>query len=257
MHAPCWLAWLENRRATWSGMANWDRCPARRPECASCRTVTYLYASFAGAGLRGGSHVGAAACLGGRARPREPPRRAPYLNASGHRRPLASGIESIPPSTRQHRTLGPRPYSRIAGVRPPSRVPDAFVRSREVKRLVDLTPFGAATPTGPGPRLPMGPVIFGTGELLPASRTSPLRELAQLWLDDSVPRSRNGVRRRPRIRNRFMPRSSWSGLRGPPQKWLIHYRRTPRCAVRRRLQAVYFRSSTTRPAPGERLDPGT
>jgi two-component system, OmpR family, sensor histidine kinase KdpD len=82
-------------------------------------------------------------------------------------------------------SLGPL-VSRITGVRASEPVPDAFVRSGEVQ-LVDLAPAALRR------RLAQG-LVFRTDQADAAlsnyfrfANLAALRELAQLWLDDSVP----------------------------------------------------------------------
>ncbi|HXO25318.1 MAG TPA: histidine kinase, partial [Streptosporangiaceae bacterium] len=76
--------------------------------------------------------------------------------------------------------------SRITGVRPAEPVPDAFVRSGEVK-LVDLTPAALRHRLAQGLVVPGEQVDAALSNYFRFANLAALRELAQLWLDNSVP----------------------------------------------------------------------
>jgi K+-sensing histidine kinase KdpD len=95
--------------------------------------------------------------------------------------------------------------SRITGVRPAEPVPDAFVRSGEVK-LVDLAPAALRRRLAQGLVVPGEQVDTALSNYFRFANLAALRELAQLWLDDSVPDpvtayvAAHGVREMSRMR---------------------------------------------------------
>jgi two-component system, OmpR family, sensor histidine kinase KdpD len=76
--------------------------------------------------------------------------------------------------------------SRITGVRAIEPVPDAFVRAGQVE-LVDLAPAALRRRLADGLVYPAGQADTALSNYFQFANLAALRELAQLWLDDSVP----------------------------------------------------------------------
>ena len=76
--------------------------------------------------------------------------------------------------------------SRITGVHPPEPVPDAFVRAGEI-RLVDLAPAALRRRLAQGLIVPEERVDAALSSYFRFANLAALQELAQLWLDDTVP----------------------------------------------------------------------
>jgi two-component system, OmpR family, sensor histidine kinase KdpD len=76
--------------------------------------------------------------------------------------------------------------SRITGVPPAEPVPDAFVRAGQVT-LVDLAPAALRRRLAQGLVFPADRVDVALSHYFRFANLAALRELAQLWLDDSVP----------------------------------------------------------------------
>ena len=75
--------------------------------------------------------------------------------------------------------------SRITGVRPAEPVPDAFVRAGEIK-LVDLAPAALRRRLTEGLVVPEDRVDAALSSYFRFANLAALRELTQLWLDDST-----------------------------------------------------------------------
>jgi two-component system, OmpR family, sensor histidine kinase KdpD len=82
-------------------------------------------------------------------------------------------------------SLGPL-VSRITGVRVSELVPDAFVRAGQVQ-LVDLAPAALRHRLAEGLVFPAEQADVALSQYFRFANLAALRELAQLWLDDSVP----------------------------------------------------------------------
>ena len=78
--------------------------------------------------------------------------------------------------------------SRITGVHPAEPVPDAFVRAGEIE-LVDLAPAALRRRLAQGLVVPEERVDAALSSYFRFANLAALRELAQLWLDDTVPDS--------------------------------------------------------------------
>jgi len=75
--------------------------------------------------------------------------------------------------------------ARITGVHPAEPVPDAFVRTGEIK-LIDLEPAALRRRLAQGLVFPKERADAALSSYFRFANLSALRELAQLWLDDSV-----------------------------------------------------------------------
>ena len=75
--------------------------------------------------------------------------------------------------------------SRITGVRPSEPVPDAFVRAGHIE-LVDLAPAALRRRLAQGLVFPADQADTALSHYFQFGNLAALRELAQLWLDDSV-----------------------------------------------------------------------
>jgi two-component system, OmpR family, sensor histidine kinase KdpD len=82
-------------------------------------------------------------------------------------------------------SLGPL-VSRITGVRVSEPVPDAFVRAGQLQ-LVDLAPAALRRRLAQGLVFPAEQADAALSQYFKFANLAALRELAQLWLDDSVP----------------------------------------------------------------------
>jgi two-component system sensor histidine kinase KdpD len=76
--------------------------------------------------------------------------------------------------------------SQIIGVHPAEPVPDAFARAGEIK-LIDLAPSALRHRLAQGLVVPQERVDAALSQYFRFANLAALRELAQLWLDDSVP----------------------------------------------------------------------
>ena len=86
--------------------------------------------------------------------------------------------------------------SRITGVHRAEPVPDTFARAGEIT-LVDLAPSALRHRLAQGLVVPAERVDAALSSYFRFANLAALHELAQLWLDDSVPRSGYGVPGRP------------------------------------------------------------
>ncbi len=99
---------------------------------------------------------------------------------------LASGIDVYTTlNVGNIESLGPL-VSRITGVRPSEPVPDAFVRAGQVE-LVDLAPAALRRRLAQGLVFPADQADAALSHYFRFANLAALQELAQLWLDDSVP----------------------------------------------------------------------
>jgi two-component system, OmpR family, sensor histidine kinase KdpD len=118
-----------------------------------------------------------------------------YANPPGARHPkrwqdaaelLAAGIDVYTTlNVGNIESLGPL-VSRITGVRVSEPVPDAFVRAGQVQ-LVDLAPAALRHRLAQGLVFPREQADAALSQYFRFANLAALRELAQLWLDDSVP----------------------------------------------------------------------
>jgi hypothetical protein len=99
---------------------------------------------------------------------------------------LASGIDVYTTlNVANIESPGPA-VSRITGVRPAEPVPDAFVRAGKIK-LLDLAPAALRRRLAHGLVVPKEQVDAALSNYFLFANLAALRELARLWLDDSVP----------------------------------------------------------------------
>jgi two-component system, OmpR family, sensor histidine kinase KdpD len=145
--------------------------------------------------------------------------------------------------------------ARITGVRPAEPVPDAFVRSGQVK-LVDLTPSALRHRLAQGLVVPGDQVNTALSNYFRFANLAALRELAQLWLDDSVPDPVATYAAAHGIREQVQASVIVVGLEGSPaDEWLIRYAANLAGLSDARLQAVYVRAiDNLDEPPAERLE---
>ena len=168
---------------------------------------------------------------------------------------LASGIDVYTTlNVANIESLG-QAVSRITGVRPAEPVPDAFVRSGEVK-LVDLTPAALRRRLAQGLVVPGDQVDTALSNYFRFANLAALQELAQLWLDDSVPDPVTAYAAAHGVREMVQASVVMVGLEGSPaDEWLIRYAARLAGLSDARLQAVYVRAiDLLDQPPAERLD---
>jgi two-component system sensor histidine kinase KdpD len=168
---------------------------------------------------------------------------------------LASGIDVYTTlNVANIESLG-QAVARITGVRPAEPVPDAFVRSGEVK-LVDLTPAALRRRLAQGLVVPGDQVDAALSNYFRFANLAALRELAQLWLDDAVPDPVAAYAAAHGIREQVQASVIMVGLEGSPaDEWLIRYAARLAGLSDARLQAVYVRAvDLLDQPPAERLD---
>ncbi len=224
-------------------------------EVLPARTVTYRDASFA--------ELDAEAVLGRRPQLAVVDELA-HLNLPGERHAkrwqdiddlLASGIDVYTTlNVANIESLG-RAVSRITGVRPAEPVPDAFLRSGKVK-LVDLAPSALRHRLAQGLVVPGDQVDTALSNYFRFANLAALRELAQLWLDDSVPDPVAAFAAAHGIREPVQASVIMVGLEGSPaDEWLIRYAAHLAGLSDARLQAVYVRAiDNLDQPPAERLE---
>jgi two-component system sensor histidine kinase KdpD len=132
--------------------------------------------------------------------------------------------------------------SRITGVHPAEPVPDAFVRAGEI-RLVELAPSALRHRLAQGLVFPAEHVDEALSHYFRFANLAALQELAQLWLDDSVP---DPVAAFLAARGASGPvRASVIvvGLEGSPaDEWLIRYAANLADLSDARLKGVHVRA---------------
>jgi two-component system sensor histidine kinase KdpD len=168
---------------------------------------------------------------------------------------LASGIDVYTTlNVANIESLG-QAVARITGVRPAEPVPDAFVRSGEVK-LVDLAPAALRRRLAQGLVVPGEQVDTALSNYFRFANLAALRELAQLWLDDSVPDPVTAYAAAHGIREQVQASVIVVGLDGSPaDEWLIRYAARLAGLSDARLQAVYVRAiDLLDQPPAERLE---
>jgi nucleotide-binding universal stress UspA family protein len=144
--------------------------------------------------------------------------------------------------------------ARITGVRPAEPVPDAFVRSGEVK-LVDLGPAALRHRLGQGLVVPGEQVDAALSNYFRFANLAALRELARLWLDDSVPDPVTAYAAAHGLREMVQASVIVVGLQGSPaDEWLIRYAANLAGLSDARLQAVHVRALDNLDPATERLE---
>jgi hypothetical protein len=113
--------------------------------------------------------------------------------------------------------------SRITGARPAEPVPDAFVRAGEIT-LVDLAPSALRHRLAQGLVFPEDRVDVALSSYFRFANLAALRELAQLWLDDSVPDPVAAFTAARGVSGPVQASVIMVGLAGSPaDEWLIRY----------------------------------
>jgi two-component system sensor histidine kinase KdpD len=113
--------------------------------------------------------------------------------------------------------------SQITGVHPAEPVPDAFVRAGEIT-LVDLAPSALRRRLAQGLVFPEDQVDAALSSYFRFANLAALRELAQLWLDDSVHDPVAAFAAAHGISGPVNPSVIVVGLDGSPaDEWLIRY----------------------------------
>ena len=150
--------------------------------------------------------------------------------------------------------LGPT-VSRITGVRQAEPVPDAFVRAGTIK-LVDLAPAVLRRRLAQGLVVPEEHVDAALSNYFRFANLAALRELARLWLDDSVPDPVAAFAAAHGISEPVQASVVMAGLEGPPaDEWLIRYAAHLAELSDARLQGVHVRSlDNLDRAPATRLE---
>jgi two-component system sensor histidine kinase KdpD len=134
-----------------------------------------------------------------------------------------------------------RLISRITGVHPAEPVPDAFVRAGEIK-LVDLAPAALRRRLTEGLVVPPERVDAALSSYFRFANLAALRELAQLWLDDTVPDPVTAFLAARGVSEPVQASVIVVGLKGAlADKWLIRYAARLAGLSDARLQGVHVR----------------
>src|SRR6476619_1479729 len=132
--------------------------------------------------------------------------------------------------------------SRITGVRRAEPVPDAFVRAGEIT-LVDLAPSALRQRLAQGLVVPAERADAALSSYFRFANLAAFRELAQLWLDDSVPDPVSAFLSARGISGPVNASVIVVGLEGSPaDEWLIRYAAHVAGLSDARLQGVYVRA---------------
>jgi two-component system sensor histidine kinase KdpD len=138
-------------------------------------------------------------------------------------------------------SLGPV-VSRITGVPPAEPVPDEFVQAGEIT-LVDLAPSALRRRLAQGLVVPAERADAALSGYFRFANLAGLRELAQLWLDDSVPDPVTAFLAARGISGPVNASVIVVGLQGSPaDEWLIRYAAHLARLSNARLQGVYVRA---------------
>jgi len=224
-------------------------------EVIPARTVTYRGASFA--------ELDVEAVLG-----RDPGLalvdELAHANLPGERHPrrwqdvedlLAAGIDVYTTlNVANIESLGQK-VSRITGVPRAEPVPDAFVRAGEIK-LIELAPAALRRRLAQGLIVPAEQVDSALANYFRFANLAALSELAQLWLDDSVPDPVAAFAAAHGITESAQASVIVVGLAGSPaDEWLIRYAARLAGLCDARLQGVHVRSmDNLDQTPPERLE---
>jgi two-component system sensor histidine kinase KdpD len=131
--------------------------------------------------------------------------------------------------------------SRITGVRPAEPVPDTFVRAGEVK-LVDLAPAALRRRLAQGLVVPEERVDAALSSYFRFANLAALRELAPLWLDDTVPDPVTTFLAARDVSEPVRASVVVVGLQASPaDEWLIRYAAHLAGLTDARLQGVHIR----------------
>ena len=132
--------------------------------------------------------------------------------------------------------------SRITGVHRAEPVPDAFVRAGEIT-MVDLAPSALRQRLAQGLVVPAERVDAALSSYFRFANLAALRELAQLWLDDSVPDPVATFLAARGISGPVNASVIVVGLEGSPaDEWLIRYAAHLAGLSDARLQGVHVRA---------------
>jgi K+-sensing histidine kinase KdpD len=137
-------------------------------------------------------------------------------------------------------------------VHPAEPVPDAFLRASEIK-LVDLAPAALRHRLAEGLVVPQERVDAALSSYFRFANLAALRELAQLWLDDSVPDPVTTFLAARDVSDPVQASVIVVGLEGSPaDEWLIRYAARLAGLSDARLQGYTSGLSTTLAGQRER-----
>ena len=174
-----------------------------------------------------------------------------HANLPGERHPkrwqdagdlLASGIDVYTTlNVANIESLGPA-VAQITGAHPAEPVPDAFVRAGQIK-LVDLAPAALRRRLAQGLVVPEEQVDTALSNYFRFANLAALTELAQLWLDPSVPDPVAAFAAAHGTSEPVPASVVMVGLEGSPaDEWLIRYAAHLAGLSDARLQAVHVRA---------------
>jgi two-component system, OmpR family, sensor histidine kinase KdpD len=131
--------------------------------------------------------------------------------------------------------------ARITGVHPAEPVPDWFVRAGQIE-LVDLAPAALRRRLSDGLVVPEERVDAALSSYFRFANLAALRELAQLWLDDTVPDAAEAFLAARGVSEPVQASVIVVGLAGSPaDEWLIRYAARLAGLSDARLQGVHVR----------------
>jgi two-component system, OmpR family, sensor histidine kinase KdpD len=164
---------------------------------------------------------------------------------------LASGIDVYTTlNVANIESLGPT-VAQITGAHRAEPVPDAFVRAGEIK-LVDLAPAALRRRLAEGLVVPEEQVDTALSNYFRFANLAALRELAQLWLDPSVPDPVTAFAAAHGISEPVQASVVMVGLGGSPaDEWLIRYAACLAGLSAARLQGVHVRAIDNLDRPPE------
>ena len=163
---------------------------------------------------------------------------------------LANGIVYTTLNVANIESLG-EIVSRITGAHRAEPVPDAFVRAGEIT-LVDLAPSALRQRLAQGLVVPAERADAALSSYFRFANLAALRELAQLWLDDSVPDPVSTFLSARGISGPVNASIIVVGLEGSPaDEWLIRYAAHLAGLSDARLQGVYVRALDNLDQPPE------
>ena len=132
--------------------------------------------------------------------------------------------------------------SQVTGVHQAEPVPDAFLRASKIK-LVDLAPAALRHRLAQGLVVPQERVDAALSSYFRFANLAALRELAQLWLDDSVPDPVTAFLAARGVSNPVQASVIVVGLEGShADEWLIRYAAHLAGLSDARLQGVHVRA---------------
>jgi two-component system, OmpR family, sensor histidine kinase KdpD len=141
--------------------------------------------------------------------------------------------------------------SQVTGVHVAEPVPDEFLRSGEI-RLVDLAPGALRRRLADGLVYPVGRIDAALASYFRFANLAALQELAQLWLDDSVPDAALAFLAARGISEPIEAAVIMVGLAGSPaDEWLIRYATCLASLSDARIQGVHVRAVDNLDQPPE------